>query len=127
MPPLDDTEQRLLDAALQEFAARGYDGTSVRDILTRAGVKNVAAINYYFQGKDNLYAKAVWKAYEMCCPAVQPPEVPDGLPAAERLRLFVRAMVAHLLQDPNPAAVQLMMREMHQPTTPACAEWVKRY
>jgi AcrR family transcriptional regulator len=127
MPPLDDTEQRLLDAALEEFAAKGYDGTSVRDILTRAGVKNVAAVNYYFQGKDNLYAKAVWKAYEMCCAGTQPPEAPAELPAPERLRVFIRGMVTHMMQDPNPFAVQLMLREMHQPTTPACAEWVQRY
>jgi AcrR family transcriptional regulator len=127
MPPIDDTEQRLLDAAMNEFAAKGYDGTSVRDILTRAGVKNIAAVNYYFQGKDNLYARAVWKAYEMCCPSTQPPEVPAELPAREKLRLFIRGMVTHMLQDPNPAAVQLMMREMVQPTTPACAEWVERY
>jgi len=49
-----ETPQRLLDAAEELFAARGYDGASVREITQRAGC-NLAAINYYFDGKTNLY------------------------------------------------------------------------
>lgn len=48
------TRQRLLDAAERLFLKKGYDGVSVRDLTEAAGV-NVAAINYHFQGKKNLY------------------------------------------------------------------------
>lgn len=50
---LKDTKQRILEAARALFAAKGYDGTSVRDIAKVAEV-NVAALNYHFQGKQNL-------------------------------------------------------------------------
>ncbi len=50
----DETRQRLLDAAERLFAENGFDQTSVREITAEAGV-NVAAINYHFGGKDNLY------------------------------------------------------------------------
>jgi AcrR family transcriptional regulator len=48
------TRERLLDAAERLFAEKGFAATSVRDI-TAAAASNVAAINYHFGGKHNLY------------------------------------------------------------------------
>lgn len=48
------TRRRLLEAAAACFAARGFAGTSVRDITARAAC-NVGAVNYYFGGKRKLY------------------------------------------------------------------------
>jgi len=53
----DNAHQKLLDAAEKLFAEKGFDGTSVRDITTEAKC-NVAAVNYHFGGKDNLYTEA---------------------------------------------------------------------
>lgn len=50
---------RLLDAAEQLFSDHGFEGTSVRDIAGAAGC-NIAAVNYYFGGKDKLYTE-VWR------------------------------------------------------------------
>jgi AcrR family transcriptional regulator len=50
----DTVRHRLLDAAEKLFCQKGYDGTSVRD-LTMEAKCNVAAVNYYFGGKDKLY------------------------------------------------------------------------
>ncbi|ATE67119.1 TetR/AcrR family transcriptional regulator [Rhizorhabdus dicambivorans] len=41
-------------AARSLFAERGIEGTTVRDILTVAGEKNGASLNYYFRSKDEL-------------------------------------------------------------------------
>jgi len=50
----DRTRAALLDAALEEFAANGFAGATVRDIAQRAGVsKDLVA--YHFGGKDGLY------------------------------------------------------------------------
>ena len=50
----DRTRAALLDAALEEFAAKGFAGARVRDIAERAGVsKDLVA--YHFSGKDGLY------------------------------------------------------------------------
>lgn len=48
------TRERLLDAAERLFAENGFAATSVRDI-TAAASSNVAAVNYHFGGKHNLY------------------------------------------------------------------------
>ncbi|HBC89621.1 MAG TPA: hypothetical protein DCZ94_22005 [Lentisphaeria bacterium] len=49
-----DTKKKILKAAAEEFAMKGYNGTTVRDICRRARV-NVASINYHFKGKESLY------------------------------------------------------------------------
>ena len=56
--------QRLLDSAEHFFAAQGFDGTSIRDITNRAGC-NVAAVNYYFSGKENLYVEVFARNMDM--------------------------------------------------------------
>jgi AcrR family transcriptional regulator len=48
------TRQLLLEAAEVLFAANGFDGTSIRDITTKAN-RNTAAVNYFFGDKRELY------------------------------------------------------------------------
>jgi AcrR family transcriptional regulator len=50
------TRERLVDAAEMLFARQGFAATSVREITTAAGC-NVAAVNYHFGGKHNLYSE----------------------------------------------------------------------
>lgn len=53
-PDSDGARERLMDAAAQLFALRGFEVTTVRDIVSAAGT-NLNAINYYFGGKRGLY------------------------------------------------------------------------
>jgi AcrR family transcriptional regulator len=52
-----ETRNRILDAAQALFAEKGFDATSVRDITATADC-NVAAVNYHFGGKENLYVES---------------------------------------------------------------------
>ena len=54
-------KNRLLDAAEELFCEHGFKGTSIRDIAAFAGC-NIAAVNYYFGGKNNLYMD-VWRRH----------------------------------------------------------------
>jgi AcrR family transcriptional regulator len=51
-----ETRKRLLDAAEETFARKGFDGTPVRDITDKAGC-GVASINYVFGDKKKLYVE----------------------------------------------------------------------
>lgn len=53
-PTLDNTRERILDQAERLFAAKGFEAVSVREI-TSAAESNLAAINYHFGSKMNLY------------------------------------------------------------------------
>jgi AcrR family transcriptional regulator len=60
--PSDITRERIMKAAERLFADRGYDGTSIRAIVSKARV-NQAAINYHFEGKDGLYREVLRAAF----------------------------------------------------------------
>jgi AcrR family transcriptional regulator len=47
------TKDRILGAAEVLFAQRGFDGASLRQLTTAAGV-NLAAVNYHFGSKEKL-------------------------------------------------------------------------
>lgn len=53
-----DTKQRILDVAARQFAERGYNGTSLREIMREAGV-NVAAAHYHFGSKEVVYRAVI--------------------------------------------------------------------
>jgi AcrR family transcriptional regulator len=126
MTPIDDPRERLLTAAGELFAEKGLDGATVREICTRAAV-NIAAVNYYFRDKENLYIEAVKQA---SCGSGLHAAVAAGDPAAppaQKLRDFIRAFVARMLDRERPAWHALLMtREMARPTS-ACGEVVREY
>src|SRR5271169_5536305 len=61
--PADYTRDAIIKAAVVLFAEKGFEGTSVRDIVTKARV-NQAAINYHFKGKSGLYLEVLKNAFE---------------------------------------------------------------
>ena len=62
--PATSTSRRLLDAAEELIAEHGPDAVSTRQILTAAGVGNMAAIQYHFRTKEGLLAAVVARALE---------------------------------------------------------------
>ncbi len=58
------TKERIIEAATHEFALKGYEQATTRDILLAADA-NVAAINYYFNGKQGLYVEVLMYIVEV--------------------------------------------------------------
>ncbi len=54
----DNSRQQLINAAIEQFGAAGYEGVSTRAIAEQAGV-NVALIKYHFGSKEDLYVGAI--------------------------------------------------------------------
>ena len=111
---LDPTKARLLEAAGEEFAEKGFDGATVRAICDRAGT-NLAAVNYHFGDKEQLYEQAVLHAHR-CGPAM--PSNADGFDsAAEALREYVATFLSNVVALESPTWHQtLMLRELVNPT-----------
>jgi AcrR family transcriptional regulator len=51
---MTDKKDHIINAAVDLFAKKGFEGTSVRDVATAADV-NIAMINYYFGSKEKLF------------------------------------------------------------------------
>lgn len=122
---IDDTRQRLLDAAEQVFAEKGFKAASIREICNKAGA-NIAAINYYFGDKERLYIETVKYAHRACIEGAPFPEWGANTPPVQKLRDFIHVALRRMLAPQSPSAAQLMMREMAQPSA-ACAEVVQQH
>ena len=81
------TKALILDAATEEFSAKGFAGARVSAIAARAGV-NQQLITYYFGGKEGLYREIGrrWRAYEA-------EAIPDDTDHTEMIKRYVRASV----------------------------------
>ncbi len=53
-----DTKEKILDSAQRLIGSQGYAATSVRHIISEAGV-NLAAIHYHFGSKEDLLAALI--------------------------------------------------------------------
>ena len=113
-----ETRQRLLEAAGEVFAEKGFRQTTVREICERAKA-NIAAINYHFGDKESLYAKVL---NEWARVASQKYPLTLGLgdnpTPEERLHAFVRSFLHRIADKGRPAwHGKLIAREMADPTT----------
>ncbi len=117
----DDTRTRILYAAGETFAEKGYEGTTVRKICQKAGV-NLAAINYHFGDKARLYVETIKYSHQFRAEQTPLPEWPPGTPAKVRLRDYVHTTVRRMLVAKElPWQARLMFREILEPTG-ACQE-----
>lgn len=122
----DDTKQRLLEAAGEVFAARGYEAATTREICQRAEA-NIAAVNYHFGDKHRLYVEAVQLAHCVRANQVPLPDWSPDTPATERLRMFIRNLLERMVFEDRPAwHLELAMRELARPTD-ACVEVVNDF
>lgn len=122
----DEPRSRILMAAGKEFAERGFEAATVREICLAAGV-NVAAVNYYFGDKQRLYIESVKHAHQARVRQVPLPEWPPGTPPARMLQDYVATMLERMLGlGQSPWQMRLMMREVLQPTA-ACRELAEDY
>ncbi len=112
-----ETRERILIAACEVFAGKGYHDATVEEICSRAKT-NIAAVNYHFGSKEQLYAQ-VWRQAFNESLAAYPPEgsLPPEAPAEDRLRATIRSMVGRSV-DPGRIghAGKLLLREMLSPT-----------
>jgi AcrR family transcriptional regulator len=112
----DPTKDRLLEAAGEEFAEKGFERATVRSICARAGA-NLAAVNYHFGDKEQLYLQAIIEAHR--CGVEMPPDEEFFVgTAAEQLRRYVRHFLSNILAIDRASGWQpnLMLREMLRPT-----------
>jgi AcrR family transcriptional regulator len=116
------TRKRLLVAATELFAARGFEHVGVREICREAGA-NVASVNYHFGGKARLISAVIDAALETVRGfSDHATNAGPGATPEAKLLHYVRA---HLVRSPKSAAArrgavlrELLRRELVAPTQP---------
>ncbi|MBN1435945.1 MAG: CerR family C-terminal domain-containing protein [Sedimentisphaerales bacterium] len=112
-----DRRNKLLAAAAEVFAEKGYRNTTVAEICKQAR-SNIAAVNYHFGTKDTLYAEVWRRAFEQAL-RVYPPDggLPDDAPAEQRLAALIESTL-HRMLDTGTLGIsgKLLIMELANPT-----------
>lgn len=116
--PREDTARtrgKLLAAAGEIFAEKGFRDATVAEICLKAGT-NVAAVNYHFGSKETLYRDA-WRHAFAQSMAAHPPDggVAADAPPEERLRGQVASLLRRIA-DQNNREFRIMQREFSNST-----------
>ncbi|MEW5875898.1 MAG: TetR/AcrR family transcriptional regulator [Candidatus Zixiibacteriota bacterium] len=107
-----DTRTALLDAARHLFAMKGYDGTSIKDITTRAGA-NLGAVTYHFGTKDALYTETLRSLTEPLAPRIGVLKSKKGTPL-ERIEQYMRGYFTYLAQNPELPSMLFQELALHR-------------
>lgn len=102
-------KDRVEQAAIALFAARGVDGVSIADIATSAGVSQGALYRHY-RGKDELAARLFTEAYRR-----SGAELSAIVARTEGFASRIAAMVEHFcaLFDQDPALFRFLLLAQH--------------
>jgi AcrR family transcriptional regulator len=113
-PPVETTneaEVRLLESALYLFAEKGYEGTSIREIIERAGVTR-PVLYYYFHNKEDVFRRLVEPLFKELIKAFG--EIPRHFAeTVGRLKAVMR--VAFAAAERNPLTVRLILQMYFSP------------
>jgi AcrR family transcriptional regulator len=117
------TRERVLDVAEALFAERGYQGTALRDVAERVGLR-IPSLYNHFASKDSLYAAVLERGMrpmlELLARFVEAGRG-GGWDSAE----LVTEVMALLSRRPNlPRLVQHETLEGGQRLTPLLRDWV---
>jgi TetR/AcrR family transcriptional regulator len=107
----NDCRSVLIAAATPLFAAKGFNGVSVREVAAAAGM-NLSMISYYFGGKEKLYA-AVLNEQFATLRRLAEIKTMDAEPL-RKFELYVRATVARYRK--NPYLLRFYTSELTNPT-----------
>jgi AcrR family transcriptional regulator len=100
-PSADPTRDRILAAATELFSERSFDGATLRDIASHAGVTQ-PLVNYHFRSKDELWRAAVDSLFALLAETLD--ERRRGLHGVDDVttaKLLVREFVVFSARNPQ--------------------------
>ena len=110
--PNSDTKRMIIESSMKLFAAKGFNGTSMRDIAKAVGT-TLPTIYYYFDNKESLYRSILQKVIEKFIEATATAVVGvEGM----REKLVAMGMAKHRFIAENREMMLLYLRELSSPT-----------
>ncbi len=99
-----DRRAQILEAAFEEFSAKGFKGATIKSIARAAGLQSPALIYWYFPDKEALF-NAVLTTHAPLRGAIEDPASLMDRPPEEVLPMLA---TAHLDSFDDPAVVRLL-------------------
>lgn len=97
---LTDKKEHIMNTAIELFAEKGFEGSSIRDLASRADV-NIAMVNYYFGSKDKLFEAIV--EYKATFMRGKLDEIASDTKRSEieKIDAIIESYVARILSQPS--------------------------
>jgi AcrR family transcriptional regulator len=105
---------RILDAATEIAAERGYEGTSIGAVSAKCGLP-ASSIYWHFKDKDDLIAAVIERSFDTWLSAWQ---VPEGGAAQERAASVAVQVAKALLDSSDFLRLGLMLALERRPVEP---------
>ncbi len=110
-PERPDTRSQILDAALEEFAAHGFRGATIKRIAQRARLRSQALIYWYFPAKEALFQAVLGQHLPIVQMVLDPAPLLDR-PPEEVLPLLARTYLATAERPGAQRLVRLLAPEL---------------
>lgn len=130
-----DTKERIIEAALELFAQRGYLATSMSDIAAQLGITKAALYKHYVS-KQEIFDRIVERMseldYERAKEYDMPEAAPDGFAEAyintpvEKIRAYSKAQFYHWTEDSFCASFRKVLT-LEQYRNPNMAQLYQNY
>ncbi|MBE5965809.1 MAG: TetR/AcrR family transcriptional regulator [Lachnospiraceae bacterium] len=115
----EETVERILDAATELFLEKGYENTTIQDIINRLGDLSKGAIYHHFKSKEDIIIAVINRLYGTVYPVyheIKSSKELNGLEKLKKLFLFsvgntsqeiLVQTLPNLLKNPKFLAIQL--------------------
>jgi len=108
------SRERILDAATEIAAERGYEGTSIALVSAKCGLP-ASSIYWHFKDKDDLIAAVIERSFASWLAAWQFPDEGD---APDRMKGMAMQIAKALLDSPDFIRLGLMLALERRPVEP---------
>lgn len=110
----EEARRRILDAAVEIAAERGYEGTSISLISERSGLPASSIYWAFPDGKSELFAAVIERSFGTWLDAVSLPDATTG-DAAARVTAMTQQIAKTLLDAPDFLRLGLMLALERRP------------
>lgn len=107
-----DSRTKLITAAAQLFADKGFSAVSIRELAQQAGV-NSALISYHFDGKEGLYTAVLENQFSLM---LQLAERINQEPLTPEQRIREYAITVLNIHQKYPVLIRLLYSELFNPS-----------
>ena len=95
-----NTEQKIIEAAEQEFLIKGFDGARTTSIAAKAGVTH-AMFHYYFRTKEKIFEKIISQKLELLTRLIIDSISLENLSLEEKLKMIIDSHIDFVSENPE--------------------------
>ena len=95
-----DKKEHIMQVAIELFAEKGFEGTSIRDLAHKADV-NIAMVNYYFGSKEKLFEQILTNKAQFMRSTIEAVDSNENLTELEKLEHIINGYITRFLTQPD--------------------------